>query len=166
VINEKIDNDYVKTWQQFQFLPNALEAIKQLSKHFGKIIIITNQRGVGRKLMTEDDLKQIHSLMLEKIKNAGGRIDKIYYCPHLEEVNCNCRKPKTGMALQAKIDFPVIDFEKSVIVGDSQPDLDMGQRLGMTTVLIGLENRKTATFNFCFKKMFSFAKEIHFRNSL
>jgi len=156
VINKLIDHGYVKSWEHFEFLPGALEAIRLLSNIFGKIIIVTNQRGIGRKLMTTEELDGIHSLMLKEIKNAGGRIDKIYYCPHLVEDDCDCRKPKTGMPLQAKKDFPGIDFSRSVIAGDSRNDMEMGQGLGMTTVFIGT----SIAFDSCYGSLISFAEEI------
>lgn len=160
VINKKIDNDYVRRWEQFEFLPGILEAIDLLSGRFGKIIIVTNQRGIGRKLMTKEDLDKIHTLMLEKIQSAGGRIDKIYYCPHLDEDNCNCRKPRTGLALQAKKDFPGIDFKKAVMVGDSQRDMEMGRKLGMITMLVAhpkYTRGSVLNYDFCFDRLVSFA---------
>jgi len=156
VINKLIEDGYVKSWGNFEFLPGVLEAIRLLSQIFGKIIIVTNQRGISRKLVTTEDLDEIHALMLKEIENAGGRIDKIYYCPHLVEDDCDCRKPKTGMPLQAKKDFPGIDFSKSVIVGDSRNDMEMGQRLGMTTVFIGT----SIAFDSCYASLISFAGDM------
>jgi len=169
VINNLIEDGYVKSWEHFEFLPGVLEAIRLLSQIFGKIVIVTNQRGISRKLMTTEDMDEIHSLMLKEIKDAGGRIDKIYYCPHLVEDDCDCRKPKTGMPLQAKKDFPGIDFSKSVIAGDSQNDMEMGQRLGMTTVFIGTSIVTLSgpvvsgaePVEVCYDSLISFAREIN-----
>ena len=156
VINKLIEDGYVKTQSHFEFQSGALEAIRLLSCVFGKILIVTNQRGIGRLLMTGDDLDEIHSFMLKEIENAGGSIDKIYYCPHLVEDDCDCRKPKTGMPLQAKKDFPDIDFNKSIMVGDTRNDMIMGQKLGMTTVFIGT----SLAFDYCYSSLISFAREI------
>jgi len=140
VINKKIEGDYVRTWSQFEFLPGVIEALKILRKIFGRIIIITNQRGIGRGLMTEEDLKLIHTKMCEVLGKNGIKIDKIYFCPHdYEKEECNCRKPKGGMVLKAKLEFPDINLRKSVIIGDSESDIELGVNLGMIPVYITKE---------------------------
>ncbi len=110
--------------------------MRLLSGVFGRIVVVTNQAGIGKGLMTEADLEVVHLKMTETIQQAGGRLDAIYYCPHRREAACDCRKPATGMALQAKVDFPDIDFTQSWIAGDSVSDMELGFRLGMKTVLI------------------------------
>ena len=134
VINRRLLDDYVKRWDEFEFLPGVKEAIAKLSRIFGRVVIVSNQQGIGKGLMTEKDLDHIHSMMVHEIEEAGGRIDAIYHCPELKEKNPECRKPKPGMALQAQKDFPEIDFEKSVMIGDSESDIEFGKRLGMLTV--------------------------------
>ncbi len=137
VINEKIKDDYVRTWEQFRFLPGSREAISELSKIFGRIIILTNQRGIARGFYTESDLVAIHAEMLTGIHEWNGRVDDIFFCPHQpDDPACNCRKPKVGMALQAKKKYPDIDFSRSVLVGDSSSDIKLGKHLGMHTILI------------------------------
>ena len=138
VINKKIENDYVRNWGQFELLPNVIEALKILNNLFNRIIIVTNQRGIGRGLMSEKDLEEIHKNMLSIFEKEGIKIDKIYYCPHdYEKEACNCRKPKIGMALQAKKDFPDINFKNSIMVGDSLSDVEFGRNAGMKSILIG-----------------------------
>jgi len=139
VINKKRENDYVLKWEQFEFISGVLDALKELSLIFGKIFIVTNQQGIGRGYMTEAELKIIHTNMLEKINNSGGKIDAVYYAPQIKESNHSDRKPNVGMALKAKKDFPVIDFKKSVMAGDSLSDMEFGHRLGMINVLISEE---------------------------
>jgi histidinol-phosphate phosphatase family protein len=136
VINKKINNDYVLIWKQFEFIQGVTEAIKILSSVFGKIIIVTNQQGIGRGLMTEKDLSEIHSKMIAEIEKYGGRIDAIYYSPYISENNHVDRKPNVGMALKARKDFPEINFKKTVMAGDSISDMEFGHRLGMINVLI------------------------------
>ena len=136
VINVKPLVDYVKCWEEFNFAPGALEAIKKLSGIFGKIIVVTNQQGIGKGLYTAAELEYIHSNMLEKINESGGRIDSIYYCPDLAVYNPPCRKPNTGMAYRAKEDYPQIDFKKAVMVGDSISDMEFGKELGMYLVFV------------------------------
>jgi D-glycero-D-manno-heptose 1,7-bisphosphate phosphatase len=135
VINKHRPNDYVKNWQEFEFLPEVHEALAILSSLFYRICIVTNQRGVGKGLMTEKSLINIHEKMTDEIIKRGGRIDKIYYCTDLSDENPN-RKPNIGMALQAKKDFPGINFDESVMIGDSKSDQLFGERLGMKTILI------------------------------
>jgi len=136
VINEKLENDYVKNWDQFKFKEGALQAIAGLGKIFGRVFVVTNQRGVGLGLMTEEGLNEIHYRMHSEVISASGRIDKIYYCTAVD--NCaECRKPNIGMGLKAKNDYSEIVFSKSVMVGDSISDMKFGKNLGMKTVFIG-----------------------------
>lgn len=138
VINKKIENDYVKTWDDFSFTNKALPAIAALSNCFSKILVVTNQRGVGKELMTEERLIIIHEKMCEEIKLESGRIDKIYYCTDKLD-SSEFRKPNIGMALMAKRDYPEINFFKSIIIGDSISDMLFGRNLGMTCFYIGQE---------------------------
>ena len=135
VINKKLDG-YVTKPKDFKFLGGVLAALPILSNIFERIIIVTNQQGIGKGIMTHDDLHSVHSHMLRNIELAGGRIDNIYYCPHLATENPPCRKPNPGMAIQAKSDYPSIDFKKSIMVGDSESDIVFGNKLMMTTVKI------------------------------
>lgn len=140
VINRKRDNDYVKSLNEFIFIPGSLVGLRVLSHIFGRLVIVTNQRGIGRGLMTDTALHEIHAHMLREIEAAGGKIDQIYYCPHLEENDHKgWRKPKIGMALQAQIDFPEIDFTKSIMVGDAISDMQFGRNAGMYTVWISTQ---------------------------
>lgn len=153
VINKQIIGDYVRTLEQFEFLPGVLQAISTLSRIFGRIFIVTNQRGVSRKLILENDLEKIHNYLLEKITDSGGKIDKIYVCTHSYEDNCSCRKPHTGLALKAQQDFPEIDFKKSIMIGDSPSDMEFGKNLRMVTVYINSNNNN-------FDSLLSFSKFI------
>lgn len=135
VINKEIVGSYVTTTDEFEFCEGAPAAIQLLSEIFGKIVVVTNQRGVGRGLMTIDTLRQIHGEMRSGISAAGGRIDKVYAATAVANDDHN-RKPNTGMALQAREDFPQIDFHKSVMVGNSLSDMEFGKRLAMHTVFL------------------------------
>lgn len=152
VINKRLMGDYVKRVEDFIFLPGAKEAIKQFSSVFGKIFVVTNQQGIGKGLMTHEDLRKVHEQMLEELKALDARIDAVYYCPALASENAACRKPNTGMAEQAKKDFPEIDFNKSLMVGDSPSDIEMGKRLAMQTAFIGAEEERSGA-DYCFESL-------------
>lgn len=125
--------DYVYRYSEFIFYDRVKEALKILSLYFGKIILVTNQRGVGRGLMSEDDLLQIHLQMLDDIRNSGGRIDEIFYCTSTDNEHPN-RKPNPGMAHLAQKKFPPIDFLKSIMVGNNLSDMLFGRNAGMFTI--------------------------------
>lgn len=136
VINRRTVGDYIRCPADFEFESGALEAIRLLSGFFGRIVVVTNQAGVGKGLMRGADLAAVHRKMLAGVRRAGGRIDRVYHCPHRPDAGCVCRKPATGMALQAQADFPDIRFEHAWIAGDSLSDMQFGQALGMQTALI------------------------------
>ena len=163
VINKKIPADYVKKWDEFKFINNSLKGISILSEIFHKIIIVTNQRGVGRKLMTEDQLNVIHDQMIGKIVLAGGRIDEILYCPDTSE-DSQDRKPNIGMGLKAKLKHPTIDFKKSIMIGDSNSDLEFGHKLGMKTFLISKHNNDLNKQ--VFKSLFEVSKYLRQINNI
>jgi histidinol-phosphate phosphatase family protein len=140
VINRLRENDYVKSWSEFEFLPGVLESIAGLSQLFGRIIVVTNQQGIGKGLYTVNDLEQIHQKMISEINAFDGRIDKVYFAPALDKEDSPLRKPKTGMAELAVSDFPEINLSQSIIVGDSITDMDFGKRTGMKTVFVGGKN--------------------------
>ena len=134
LINRKLENDYVKSWDEFQFLPGVIEAIKAINGKGYLVIVVTNQRGIAKGLMAEKDLKEIHRIMLKELKKHGARIDDIFYCPHDISDNCNCRKPKPGMLIQAQKKWD-IDLARSFIVGDSSSDIEAGQWVGCQGIL-------------------------------
>jgi histidinol-phosphate phosphatase family protein len=136
VINRRIVDDYVKTWDQFEFLPGVLDSMKPFHQVFGRIIVVSNQQGVGKGLMTDKDVQAIHQQMVQEINHAGGQIDAVYYAPHLKSDRSFMRKPNVGMALKARKQFPDIRFNHSLMAGDSLSDMIFGKRAGMKTVLI------------------------------
>jgi histidinol-phosphate phosphatase family protein len=139
VINRRIVDGYVKTWDQFVFLPGVPNAMKRFHQVFGKIIVVSNQQGVGKGLMSEQEVLFIHQHMMEEIAGAGGKIDAVFYSPHLQSDGSVMRKPNIGMALKARKQFPDIRFNRSVMAGDSLSDMIFGKRTGMKTVLISID---------------------------
>ena len=139
VINMKLDGRYVRNFEEFKFIPGAELAIANLSKIFKRILVVTNQQGIAKEIMSTDDLNFLHKNMLQQLKITGGVIKKIYYCPHLAAKNCKCRKPDTGMIEQAIIDFPDLENENSYLVGDSDSDITAGNKMGLITVKVDNE---------------------------
>ena len=113
---------YVRNPGQFKFQLGAVEAIKKLSKTDYKIIVITNQSGIAKAVVSENNLAEIHNKMISDLKRKGGRIDAVYYCPHFPDSGCGCRKPEIGMFLKAAKDFE-INLSKSWMVGDEEKDV-------------------------------------------
>ena len=139
VINEERLGQYVLHWGEFIFSKGVLDVFKKLSDHFGRIIIVSNQRGVGKGLMTEQDLQSIHLEMQREVEIVGGHIDKIYYCTEKDD-RFYFRKPNPGMAYQAKQDFPDIDLSRSIMVGNKPSDMRFGRTSGMHTVFVKTTN--------------------------
>jgi len=128
-------SDYVKTWDEFVFLPRSLKAIHRLAASHFVIAVTTNQSVVGRGLMTETTLRDIHTRMLAQVERAGGRIDALYYCPHRPEDQCDCRKPSTGMYLRAAHDFDIA-LAQSIVVGDALDDIAAARAIGAKPILV------------------------------
>ena len=131
ILNKHLPGDYVRNWSMWEWLPGVLDAMPVLAERYRRIFIVTNQQGVGKGLMTEADLEDVHRHMLADITAAGGRIDRVYTCTELAAAHSPNRKPEPGMGLQAQRDFPEVDFQRSVMVGDSESDRLFAQRLRM-----------------------------------
>ncbi|MBS1747840.1 MAG: HAD family hydrolase [Bacteroidetes bacterium] len=163
VINTEIKGSYVNQPSEFIFLDGALEAIKILSKVFGLIFVVTNQRGISKGFMTLDDLQQVHKYMLQEIQKNKGRIDKIYFCADLDDESPN-RKPNPGMALQAQKEFPQIDLAKSIMAGNKMSDMQFARNAEMHSVFIASTNPETifphAHIDARFNSLIEFAQAI------
>ena len=140
VINRRIVDGYVTSWEEFEFLPGVLDAVKIFSEKFKYIFVITNQQGVGKGLMTMEQMDAIHDRMCTEIEAHGGLIDGILVCPQLASEPDNYRKPNPDMAYMACEICPDIDLTKTVMVGDGQTDIKFGRNAGTKTVFIGAEN--------------------------
>lgn len=142
VINYEKQDDYIRNRDEFRFYEGVKEAMKVLAEKFGKIFIVSNQRGIGKQLMTEDDLSDIHHHLKAEIESAGGRIDGIYYCTAVDAKDPD-RKPNPGMAYQAKLDFPEIDLSRSIIAGNKPSDMLFGRNAGMFTAFMATTHPET-----------------------
>ena len=139
VINHEKKEDYIRNWAEFKFYTESLAALPLLAQKFSRIIIVTNQKGIGKGWMTDADLALIHEHMIHQIIELGGRIDAIFYCSDVDNASIN-RKPQPGMAFQAKEQFPSIDFSKSIMVGNRMSDMEFGRNAGMHTVYLATTN--------------------------
>ncbi len=134
VVNEN-RADYVKSWQEFQFLPHALEAITMLTALGHRIIVCTNQAGIAYGKMPLAVVEDIHMRMLQEVARAGGKIEAVYYCPHGKDEHCACRKPRPGLLLRASIERN-LDLTNALFVGDSLSDMQAGFAANVLPVLV------------------------------
>lgn len=133
VINHEKHLDYIHNWEEFKFYDGAKVAIQIFTQKFNRIIIVTNQRGIGKGVTKKANVEIIHQNMTADIEAVGGKIDAVYFCPELESPN---RKPNPGMGLQAAKDFSDIDLTKAIMVGNTLSDMEFGRNLGIKTVFL------------------------------
>jgi len=125
------EGDYVKSWDEFAFLPGAERAVRLLADAGWRVVVVTNQRGVALGRMTIADVADIHCRMQEAVP-----VDAVYVCPHARDA-CDCRKPGTGLFRQAMRDDPAIDPASSVVIGDAESDMLAGEAFGARTIRVG-----------------------------
>ena len=162
VINQRIAGDYVRRWQDFKWLPLARQALERLRDWAPHMVVVTNQQGIGKGLMTGDDVRLIHRNLSEELSQLGVAIDDIQVCPHLETDNCKCRKPKPGLVLDWLENHPHIKASLSVVVGDTQSDLGLAQHIagetgGCAFVSIGGSSHQAAAADASFASLWDFA---------
>ena len=136
------DVPYCSRPEDFELLPRVAEAIKLLNDSGFKVVVITNQSGIGRGYFTEDMLGKIHHKMLNELNSSGAVIDAIYYCSHHPDDDCECRKPKPAMILQAAHDLD-IDLCQSYFIGDKDLDVEAGKNARCLTVHIAIANENS-----------------------
>lgn len=136
------DVGYLNLPEQIKFIPGSIEAVKMLNEAGYKVVVISNQAGVARGLVTEDMLQTIDKVIHKKILNGGGHLDATYYCPHHPEHGvypyrqiCECRKPHTGLIKRATRDQN-LDLSRSFMIGDKGTDVETGKRAGTRTILV------------------------------
>lgn len=140
----KDSTDYIKTLNEFFFLPGSIAAICRLCRAGFDIFIITNQSGIGRKLIAPSDLTAMHQYLIQRVSAAGGCIKDIFFCPHRPEENCFCRKPQPGMLLNAQKKH-AINLSAAVMVGDRTTDIECAQNAGVgRSILIQTTDSRAA----------------------
>ena len=132
------DVHYCRRPEDFELLPGTAKSVKLLSDHGFKVIVVTNQSGIGRGYFTEETLSLIHEKMKQDLAREDAFVDAIYYCPHHPDDNCDCRKPKPALVLQAARDYDV-DLSRSFVIGDLPMDIGLGRAVGAKTILISQE---------------------------
>lgn len=136
VLNRKPPRgQYLRSWDEFEWLPGAREALRLLKEANYRIIVVTNQAGVARGIMTEEDLLSIHRRMVAEVTRSGGRIDAVYYCSHHWTDNCECRKPRAGLLFEAQHTFN-LDLTRTVFVGDDETDVQAADAAGCVSALV------------------------------
>jgi len=136
VVNEKLpEGQFVQSWSDFKIHAGVAGAIARLNRAGLRVVVVSNQSGIALGLYTAEDVGAIHAGMQELLARQGAHVDGFYFCPH-GKGQCNCRKPLPGLFEQAVAEFPEITGASSVMIGDSLPDIEFGQRLGMKTIFI------------------------------
>lgn len=130
-----VEKNYLSDPAQIEIFPEAIEGMKVLRDLGLKIVVVTNQSGIGRGFFDTSRLEEIHARLREKLSVAGIEIDAIYFCPHTPDENCACRKPLSGMAEQAASEFDAA-LEKSFVIGDNIGDIELGKNIDATTFLV------------------------------
>ncbi len=129
------DVKYCNDPEKVQLLAGAAEGLRLLADGGYSVVIVTNQSGIGRGYFDKDHLRAVHSRMREELRACGADFDALYYCPHLPEDNCSCRKPQPGLILRAALELN-LDLGSSYTIGNSEWDLEAGRRAGTRTVLV------------------------------
>lgn len=164
VINYEKHKDYIHTWDEFYFYEGVKEAIAVFSKKFKYVIVVTNQRGIGKGITRTEDVDLIHKNMKAEIEKKGGRIDAVYFCPDLDESSPN-RKPNPGMGLQAVSDLPGIDLSKAIMIGNTLSDMQFGRNMGVKTIFLPTTRPEVdlhdERIDAVYDSLISFARALH-----
>jgi histidinol-phosphate phosphatase family protein len=136
VINRnRPSGDYVKSWEEFQFLPGARDAITRLTQAGFRLLVITNQACIGKGIVSWDLVQQIHDRMIQEITKSGGLIEAVLCCPHVPDDGCHCRKPSPGLLERAQEEYKV-DLGQAILVGDSVKDVQTAAAVRMPAIMV------------------------------
>jgi D-glycero-D-manno-heptose 1,7-bisphosphate phosphatase len=136
VINWDPIGDYIKHPEDFRFFPGVGEALKRLTQAGYKIVVISNQAGIGDGVFTEEALEAVNQRFLEESKKAGAKIFDVFYCLHGKNAGCSCRKPKTGLFEKAKKNLGEFDKDRTFFIGDKISDIQAGKDFGIRTIFV------------------------------
>lgn len=132
--------EYVRTWDHVKIYPQSLQALSWLKNSPYKIVIVTNQAGIGKGILPYSVAEEINQGVIEAVQKAGGRVDGLFLCPHTNSDRCDCRKPQPGLLLQAARALS-IDLNQSIMIGDALSDIEAGQRAGVGRTILVLTGR-------------------------
>jgi D-glycero-D-manno-heptose 1,7-bisphosphate phosphatase len=135
-------SDYIRDWSQVRIFPAALHVLSHSAVRNYKIVIVTNQSAVGRGLISLETANEINNRLVNLIHHHGGRVDRVYMCPHKPEADCFCRKPKPGLLLQAAKEL-ALDLQRSWMIGDAWSDVQAGEAAGMRGTILLKTGRGT-----------------------
>lgn len=149
IINRLILDDFISSWDEFQYLPNIEQILVKLSNFFKHTFVFTNQPAIDEGLLHISDLNQIHYNLKKDIEYLNGDITDVYCCPHSQDqdfkVDCDCWNTNKSLAHQAKTDHPQVDFLRSIIICSNTHEINFGKRLKMTTVYITSDQENSST---------------------
>jgi D,D-heptose 1,7-bisphosphate phosphatase len=138
------DVGYCKDPDRVQLLPGVVEGLQRLNRAGLAIIVVTNQSGVRRGFFSEHDLEAVHARLRSELEQVGVSLRAVYYCPHLPEDGCSCRKPRPGLLLQAALELD-LNLRTCFMVGDRELDLLAGRAAGTHTILVSNKEREELT---------------------
>ena len=130
-----VERHYLKSVDEIELLPRAVEGLRLLAEQGFGLVVITNQSGIGRGLMTVDEVEAIHLELQRRLRANGVELAAMYYCPHAPSDNCECRKPGTALAAMAAVDLG-FDPSQAVVIGDKATDIEFGRKLNARTILV------------------------------
>ncbi len=136
VINRKNPHGYVTSWEEFEFLPGSLRALRRARDLSLSVRIVSNQSCVGRGLTPVEDVVSVMETMSRCVQDHGGRMDQVFFCPHQPQAGCNCRKPKPGLLHAALSDVPASSDLPVFLIGDSGTDIEAGRAVHAHTLLV------------------------------
>jgi D-glycero-D-manno-heptose 1,7-bisphosphate phosphatase len=129
------EGEYITRPEDLVLLPGAADAVRRLNEAGVEVVVVTNQRGIARGLMSEDDYTAVTGVLADRLAEHGARWRAVFHCPH-EAGACRCRKPETGLIDRARVEVPGLDVTGAVLIGDSESDVEAGRRAGLRTVLL------------------------------
>lgn len=162
VLNRQIVGDYVRSWRDFEWLPDVPRALKLLREWAPHLVVVTNQQGVGKGLMGSDDLTAIHDRLQADLAEEAVVIDAFQVCPHLEAADCACRKPRPGLVLDWLANHPGCQSSLSIMVGDSQSDIGLARNVatvtgGCASIQVGEHTKTGEVADASFHSLWDFA---------